>query len=70
MRSMWSVGLPGASGSSSSRRGMPWCERFSDSSEAMIKISSIHRMLGLLKKDCSMKAVPFKYREIPQKVTG
>jgi putative transposase len=45
-------------------------ERFSDSSEAMIKISSIHRMLRLLKKDCSMKAVPFKYREIPQKVTG
>src|SRR3954453_9153197 len=36
-------------------------ERFSSSSEAMIKISSIHRMLRLLKKDCSMKVVPFKY---------
>jgi putative transposase len=45
-------------------------ERFSESSEAMIKISSIHRMLRLLKRDCSMKAVPFKYRELPEKVTG
>ncbi len=45
-------------------------ERFSNSSEAMIKISSIHRMLRLLKKDESIKAVPFKYRELLQKVTG
>ena len=45
-------------------------ERISGSSEAMIKVSSIHRMLRLLKKDCSMKSVPFKYREIPEKVTG
>ena len=43
-------------------------ERSSGSSEAMIKISSIHRMLKLLRKDCSMKPVPFKYRELPQKV--
>ena len=36
----------------------------------MIKISSIHRMLKLLKKDLSKKVVAFKYRELPQKVTG
>jgi putative transposase len=45
-------------------------ERFSGSSEAMIKISSIHRMLKLLKKDLSKKVVAFKYRELPGKVTG
>jgi len=36
----------------------------------MVKISSIHRMLRLLKKDASMKAPPFKYRESQGKVTG
>jgi putative transposase len=45
-------------------------ERFSGSSEAMIKISSIHRMLMLLNKDFSMKPLPLKYRELPEKVTG
>ena len=45
-------------------------ERFEGSGEAMIEISSIHRMLRLLKKDKSIKDVPFKYRETPQKVTG
>ena len=45
-------------------------ERFTDSSAAMVKISSIHRMLRLLEKDMSKKAVVFKYREIPGKVTG
>ena len=45
-------------------------ERYSGSSEAMIKISSIHRMLRLLKKDESMKAAPFKYRETQGKVAG
>jgi putative transposase len=45
-------------------------ERFGGSSEAMIKVSSIHRMLRLLKRDKSIKAVPFKYRELPEKVTG
>src|SRR3954468_7676029 len=39
-------------------------ERYSSSSEAMVKISSIHRMLSLLKKNDSMKAPPFKYREL------
>ena len=45
-------------------------ERYSGSSEAMIKISSIHRMLRLLKKDESMKAIPSQYRESRAKVAG
>jgi putative transposase len=45
-------------------------ERYTSSSEAMVKISSIHRMLRLLKKDDSMKAPQFKYRELQGKVTG
>ena len=36
----------------------------------MIKVSSIHRMLRLLKPDQSKKAVPFKYRESQEKITG
>ena len=45
-------------------------ERYSESSEAMIRVSSIHRMLKLLKPDQSKKAVPFRYRESPGKVIG
>jgi putative transposase len=45
-------------------------ERYTSSSEAMVKISSIHRMLRLLKKDESMKSPPFNYRELQGKVTG
>ncbi len=45
-------------------------ERYTDSSEAMAKISSIHRMLRLLREDKSMKPVPFKYRELQEKITG
>jgi putative transposase len=45
-------------------------ERYTDSSEAMVKISSIHRMLRLLKRDTSKKAIPFKYRKLQEKVTG
>ena len=45
-------------------------ERFSKSSEAMIKVSSIHRMLRLLKSDKSKEPVPFKYRELQEKITG
>jgi putative transposase len=45
-------------------------ERFSESSEAMIKASSIHRMLRLLKPDQSKKPVPFKYRKLQEKVIG
>jgi putative transposase len=45
-------------------------ERSAGSSEAMVKVSSIHRMLRLLKKDQSKKAVAFKYRESQGKVAG
>ena len=45
-------------------------ERFSESSEAMIKVSSIHRMLRLLNPDQSKKPVPFKYRKSQEKVIG
>jgi putative transposase len=45
-------------------------ERFAGSSEAMVKISSIHRMLGLLKKDQLKNVVTFKYRELQGIVTG
>jgi putative transposase len=45
-------------------------ERYTDSSEAMVKVSSIHRMLRLLKKDLSKTPVPFKYRKLQEKVPG
>jgi putative transposase len=45
-------------------------EVFTESSEAMIKISSIHRMLRLLKPDLSKKEIPFKYRESSRSITG
>jgi transposase len=45
-------------------------ERSTGSSEAMVKISSIHRMLRLLKKDETVKPAPFKYRKLQEKVTG
>jgi len=45
-------------------------ERTTGSSEAMIRVSSIHRMLRLLRKDESKKVIPFKYREIPEKIAG
>ena len=45
-------------------------ERFTRSSEAMVKVSSVHRMLRLLKKDESMKPIPFKYRESQGIITG
>lgn len=52
------------------RRNSRDYERFTESSEAMIKASSIHRMLRLLKPDLSRKPVPFKYQELQEKVTG
>jgi putative transposase len=52
------------------RRNSRDYERFTESSEAMIKVSSIHRMLRLLKPDPSKKPVPFKYREIQENITG
>jgi putative transposase len=45
-------------------------ERFSESSEAMIKVSSIHRMIRLLSPDKSKQPVPFKYRKTQGKVIG
>jgi hypothetical protein len=44
-------------------------DRVTDSSEAMVKTSSIHRMPRLLKKDASKESLAFEYREIPKKVT-
>jgi putative transposase len=45
-------------------------ERFTESSAAMVRISSIHRMLRRLKPDDSMKPAPFKYRELQEEITG
>jgi putative transposase len=52
------------------RRNSRDYERSTGSSEAMIKVSSIHRMLRLLKPDRSKKPVPLKYRELQGNVTG
>ncbi len=52
------------------RRNSRDYERLSESSEVMINVSSIHRMLRLLKSDKSKEPVPFKYRELQEKVTG
>src|SRR4051794_2387271 len=52
------------------RRNSRDYERYTDSSEAIIKVCSIQRMLGLLKPDPLKKAAPFKYRELQEKVTG
>lgn len=45
-------------------------ERFTESSEALLQVSSIHRMLRLLKKDVTVKPIPFKYRKLQEKITG
>jgi putative transposase len=45
-------------------------ERFGASSESMIKVSSIHRMLRLIEPDKSKKPVPFKYRKLQENVLG
>ena len=45
-------------------------ERTAESSEAVIQVCSIHRMLKLLKPDRTKKPVPFKYRESPQTIPG
>jgi putative transposase len=52
------------------RRNSRDYERYTYTSEAMLKISSIHRMLRILKPDGSRKAPPFKYRESQGLVTG
>jgi putative transposase len=45
-------------------------ERYADSSEAMVQVSSIHRMLRRLRPDPSKKQVPFKYRKTQENNTG
>jgi len=45
-------------------------ERFTHSSEAMIKVSSIHRMLRYLKPSESARPAPFKYRDSLGIITG
>ena len=52
------------------RRNSRDYERYTYTSEAMLKISSIHRMLRLLKPNESRKAAPFKYRESKGNITG
>jgi putative transposase len=53
-----------------SRRNSRDYERYTDSSEAMIKVSSIHRMLRILKPDRSKTPVPFQYRKTQAIITG
>jgi putative transposase len=52
------------------RRNSRDYERFVESSEAMIKACSIHRMLRLIKPDKLKPPTPFKYRENTQIITG
>jgi putative transposase len=52
------------------RRNSRDYEWYTRTSESMIRISSIHRMLRLLRPDRSRKPVPFKYRELQEKITG
>lgn len=52
------------------RRNSRDYEWYTQSSESMIRISSIHRMLRLLKPDPSKEPVPFKYRKLQGNITG
>jgi putative transposase len=52
------------------RRNSRDYERYTESSESMIRISSIQRMLRFLKPDHSKKAIPFKYRESREIIIG
>jgi putative transposase len=52
------------------RRNSRDYERFTKSSEAMIKACSIHRMLRKLGPDTSKKTAAFKYRELQGNITG
>lgn len=45
-------------------------EYYTESSESMTRISSIHRMLKLLKPDRSRPAAPFKYRKTQEIIMG
>jgi putative transposase len=52
------------------RRNSRDYEYYTDSSESMIRISSIHRMLRRLSSNHGGRANPFKYRELSGRVTG
>ena len=52
------------------RRNSRDYEYYTSTSESMIRISSIHRMVKLLKPDMSKPAVPFKYRKSQAIITG
>jgi putative transposase len=52
------------------RRNSRDYERCTESSESMIRISSIQRMLRLLKPDQSKKPIPFRYRESKEIIMG
>jgi putative transposase len=52
------------------RRNSRDYEWHTESSESMLKISSIHRMLRILKPNESKKGPPFKYRELQGNITG
>jgi putative transposase len=52
------------------RRNSRDYERHTESSESMIRISSIQRMIRLLKPDQSKKPIPFKYRESKEIIIG
>ena len=52
------------------RRNSRDYEYFTSSSESMLRISSIHRMLKLLKPDLSKPTAPFKYRELQGIIPG
>src|SRR3954447_9790864 len=52
------------------RRNSRDYEYSTSSGESMIRISSIHRMLKLLRPDLSKPAVPFKYRKSQGIITG
>ena len=52
------------------RRNSRDYERYAESSESMIRISSIQRMLRFLKPDQSKKPIPFKYRESKEIIIG
>ena len=52
------------------RRNSRDYEYYTSTSESMIRVSSIHRMLRLLRPDLSKPAIPFKYRELQGNITG
>jgi DDE family transposase len=52
------------------RRNSRNYELHTESSEAMLEVSSIHRMLRLLSKDQIKRQPPFKYRENQGRITG